>query len=233
MADPVPRGPGRPRKIDRDAIVAAVLAEGFAGITVGAVAARLGVTVVTVYRHVPDRAAMLAMAWDDVVATTRWPDPDLPWPQLLHSTAVTMWRLLEAHAGAASALSTGPVPPAMVAVYDDLAVALVGQGFTAADAVLAVDLVIDLAIDHRLGVERIDGRTGNSLPVRDSLAAVWAPSDSDGAALRQVKQVMVDAINLPPFDWFGRKLTLVLAGIWSQSAPGADTGEPGRCQGGP
>ncbi len=221
MAEPAARGPGRPPKIDRAAIVAAVLAEGFAGITVGSVAARLGVTVVTVYRHVPDRAGMLAMAWDEVVAATRWPDPDLHWPQLLHDTAVTMWRLLADHAGVASALSNGPMAPAMVAVYDDLAVALVEQGFTGADAVLAVDLVIDLAIDHRLGVERIDGLSGDVGPIRDSLATVWAPSDGDGPARSQIKRVMVDAIGRPPFDWFGRKLVLVLAGIRSELAPGA------------
>ncbi|MHA6628691.1 TetR/AcrR family transcriptional regulator [Pseudonocardia sichuanensis] len=226
--DPARRGPGRPPKISRDDIVAAVVAEGFARITVPAVAARLGVTTVTLYRHVPDRAHMLELAWDHIVSTATWPDTALPWAELLRDSAIAMWRLLEQHNGAVTALSTGLVPPAMVQMIDDLAVALVEQGFTAHDAVLAVDLVLDLAVDHRLGVERLDGPTREDSTIRDGLSAVWAPSTGDGDARRDVKREMRNAIAEPPITWFNRKLTLALAGIRCDLAPRPRL-RPGSC----
>lgn len=57
---------GRPRKLTEHAIIEAVLAEGFIGITLPAVARRLDVSTMTLYRYTRTRSDLLALAWNHV-----------------------------------------------------------------------------------------------------------------------------------------------------------------------
>ncbi|MFD0854685.1 TetR/AcrR family transcriptional regulator, partial [Actinomadura adrarensis] len=188
------------------------LQEGFAGITVAAVARRLGVSTMTIYRYAPTRGELLALAWDHVITTTEWPPLTGPWRPLLRTHAIAFWRLLERYPGVVTELSQGLMPAGMMNHIDGIAVALVDQGFTAEDAVLAVDLVIDLTVDHRRGVEMIHGRTGVPATLQD-MARLWSPNDTDPPARRAVRAAMTDAIRSAPFDWYTRKLDLALEGI--------------------
>lgn len=214
MADRAGARRGRPPKVTRALIIEAVLAEGFAGLTVPAVAKRLGVVTMTLYRHAPTRADLLAMAWGHVLDQHAWPERDLPWRDLLHRYATTLWDLLAGHPGAVTELSTVVLPERMVHLFDDLAVTLIDQGFTASDAVLAVDTVIDLAIDHRRGVEAL-ARTveGEGTPLQDRVGQLWALHDADTPPRRAAREAMSHAITSPPRDWFHRKLELVLDGL--------------------
>ncbi|CAM3369361.1 TetR/AcrR family transcriptional regulator [Kibdelosporangium persicum] len=203
---------GRPRKLtDRD-IIDAVLEEGFAGITVPAVARRLGVSTMTLYRYVPTRADLLALAWNHVITTSDWPPLTGHWRQILHAHARAFWHLLAGYPGVVTELSQALMPTEMMNRIDDLAVALVDQGFTAEDAVLAVDLVIDLTIDHRRGVENIHGLADTPATL-EAMAQLWAPNDADPPNRRAVRAAMTNAITLAPFEWFTRKLDLAINGI--------------------
>jgi AcrR family transcriptional regulator len=206
------RAGGRPRKLTDGDIIDAVLEEGFAGITVPAVARRLGVSTMTLYRYAPTRAELLALAWNHVITTTDWPPIAGPWRQILHTQAIAFWHLLARYPGVVTELSRGLMPSEMMNRIDDLAVALVDQGFTAEDAVLSVDLVIDLAVDHRRGVENIHGLV--DIPATlEAMAQLWAPNDADPPNRRAVRAAMTNAITLSPFDWFTQKLGLALKGI--------------------
>ncbi|OUZ11186.1 hypothetical protein BHE97_04870 [Aeromicrobium sp. PE09-221] len=214
-------------------IVEAVLAEGFAGLTVPAVAARLDVSTMTLYRHVPTRARLLAMAWDHVLDAHTWPDRDLPWRGLLRTYAVTLWDLLARHPGVVTEMSTAILPARMADLFDDLAVALVHQGFTADKALLAVDTVIDLTLDHRRGVETlaqpVEGTTGS---LRDQVSTLWQPGDqtagSQVPARQAVRRAMSEAIAADPRIWFGHKLDLVLDGIAAGRPADEDTTDTGE-----
>ena len=182
---------GRPPKITRDQIVDAVLSHGFAGITIPEVAQRLGVTTMTVYRHAATRAELLGMAWERVLHEHAWPDRNLPWRDLLDEYATAVWDLLAEHPGAATELYTAALPARMADLYVDLASILAGQGFTVPDAVLAVDTVIDLAVDHRHGVENLmqTAEDGRDTALRDRILVRWAPPDSsEGQAEPQRQQ---------------------------------------------
>jgi hypothetical protein len=109
-------------------------------------------------------------------------------------------------------LSQGLMPTEMMNHIDDIAVALVDQGFTAQDAVLAVDLVIDLTVDHRRGVEMIHGLADIPATLQ-AMARLWAPNDTDPPTRRAVRAAMTDAIMCDPYDWYTRKLDLALEGI--------------------
>ncbi|KAB2352280.1 TetR/AcrR family transcriptional regulator [Actinomadura rudentiformis] len=220
---------GRPRKLTEDDIIDAVLEEGFAGITVPAVARRLGVSTMTLYRYTPTRTDLLSLAWDHVITTTHWPPITGPWRHILDTQAVALWQLLARHPGVVTELSRSLMPPEMMNRIDDLAVALVDRGFTAKDAVLSVDLVIDLTIDHRRGVESFDGFV--DIPAtREAMARLWAPNDADPPSRRAVRAAMTNAITLTPFDWFSQKLDLALEGIearFGKAHEGAAPGGPG------
>ncbi|GCB44738.1 TetR/AcrR family transcriptional regulator [Streptomyces sp. NL15-2K] len=206
------RSSGRPRKLTNGDIIDAVLEEGFAGITVPAVARRLGVSTMTLYRYAPTRADLLALAWNHVITTTNWPPLTGPWRQILHTHATAFWHLLAQYPGVVTELSQALMPTEMMHRIDDVAVALVDQGFTAEDAVLSVDLVIDLTVDHRRGVENIHGLV-DAPATLDAMAQLWAPKDTDPPNRRAVRAAMANAITLTPFDWFTQKLDLALRGI--------------------
>ena len=82
---------GRPAQIDRSAVLAASLEladeQGLPAVTMQAVADRLGVTPMALYRHVANKADLL----DGVVERILWevplPDPSEPWPDRLASLA--------------------------------------------------------------------------------------------------------------------------------------------------
>ncbi|OLT16954.1 hypothetical protein BJF78_13455 [Pseudonocardia sp. CNS-139] len=209
---------GRPRKLTEDDLVRAVLAEGFAGITVPAVARRLGVSTMTLYRYTPNRAELLSLAWNHVIAGTVWPPVTGHWRPVLRAHAVALWQVLARHPGVVTELSGLVVPAEMMRRGDDMAVLLVEHGFSPPDAVLALDLVMDLTIDHRRGVETIHGLTGTPATL-DALADAWEPSASDPPARRAVRAAMHDAIRTGPFDWYTKKLDLALDGIAHRLAP--------------
>lgn len=204
---------GRPPKVTRRRIVDAVLAEGFAGLTVPAVAERLGVTTMTLYRHVPTRAELLALAWDDVLERHTWPDLALPWRELLTEHASALWDLLASHGGVVTEMSTAILPARMAGLFDDLAVCLVEQGFTADEALLAVDTVIDMTLDHRRGVENLAQPVeGRAEDLRDQIESIWE-DDGDPGPRGMVRRAMSSAISADPRSWFLRKLGLVLDGV--------------------
>jgi AcrR family transcriptional regulator len=77
----------RPRQIDRDAVLAASLAladrEGLDALTMSAVARRLGVTPMALYRHVRDKADLLDGVVERLLDELPDPDPELDWPAQL------------------------------------------------------------------------------------------------------------------------------------------------------
>jgi AcrR family transcriptional regulator len=82
---------GRPAQIDRAAILAASLRladeEGLAAVTMQAVADRLGVTPMALYRHVANKADLLDGVVESILLEVPLPDPDDPWPDRLGALA--------------------------------------------------------------------------------------------------------------------------------------------------
>lgn len=78
---------GRPPQISRPAIVEASLAiadeRGLAGLTMQAVAERLGVTPMALYRHVDDKADLLDSVVEALLTELPLPRAELPWKERL------------------------------------------------------------------------------------------------------------------------------------------------------
>jgi AcrR family transcriptional regulator len=217
----MPRRPasGRPPAVDGEAIARVVLSVGFSDLTFATVAARLGVGQATLYRHAPNRDELVRLGLDLALRTEEWPDLTGHWRPLLERWSIASWRAWERHPGAVIEAARGIYPPSIVALSDGVAAALVAQGFTASAAVLAVDLVFDLAADSRRGVESYDAPApAGDGEMRRQIERQWhAPQAPDASA--EVRAEMLRAIQGDPFDWFRRKLAVVLAGIAVELAP--------------
>ncbi|MEV2277393.1 helix-turn-helix domain-containing protein [Nocardiopsis sp. NPDC049922] len=222
------RGPGRPPAVDAEAIAEAVLAVGFPDLTFAAVAARLGVGQATLYRHAPDRDELVRLGVDLAMRRTEWPGLDGSWRDLLERWALASWRVWERHPGAVTEVARGVIPPTMVDLADRVGAALTARGFTARDAVLAVDLVFDLAADNRRGVEALDavspapGGTDVRHGARRRVEEQWArtdPGDDPDDTRAVIRAEMVRAIQAEPITWFRGKLRVVLSGIERELAP--------------
>jgi AcrR family transcriptional regulator len=78
---------GRPAQIDRAAVLAASLELadelGLAAVTMQAVADRLGVTPMALYRHVANKADLLDGVVESILLEVPVPDPADPWPDRL------------------------------------------------------------------------------------------------------------------------------------------------------
>jgi len=93
---------GRPAKLSRARLQAAALElvdeHGLAGLTMRALAERVGTAPMTLYNHVAGRAELEALVVDAVLAETRWRNaPTADWRDALREVAIAMWRAARAH----------------------------------------------------------------------------------------------------------------------------------------
>jgi AcrR family transcriptional regulator len=84
----------RPARIDRAAVFDATLAladeEGLAAVSMRAVAARLGVTPMALYRHVGDKSQLLDGLVEQLLLELPLPETTLPWQERLDALAAAM-----------------------------------------------------------------------------------------------------------------------------------------------
>ncbi len=219
-APPKKRGPGRPPALDPEAIAEAVLGIGFRDLTFGGAAERLGVGQATLYRYAANRDELVRSGLDLAIRRAEWPALEGDWSTLLERWALASWHVWAEHPGAVVEAARGVMPPTGVEITDRVGEALVARGFAPADAVLAVDLVFDLAADNRRGVEALEVALESApTSARKALEQEWADRHRDGEVARQLRGEMVRAIREEPIEWFRRKLRVVLAGIAHELAP--------------
>jgi hypothetical protein len=229
-------GPGRPARVDATEIGAAVLAVGFRDLTFTAVAAHLRIGQATLYRHAANRAELVRLGLELAVNRVSWPGLDGGWRQVLESWALAAWHVCAEHPGAAAEMTRGVAPDAVAALSGRLGALLVSHGFTAADAVLAVDLVLDLVVDSRRGVDdltitavddltvtAVDDLTftaveGGRTAMRDHSAGQWPVPDVD-PAVPAIRAEMAQVIRADPTGWFRGRLRVVLTGVEHELSP--------------
>ena len=93
---------GRPAKISRARLQAAALAlvdrHGLAGLSMRALAAKLGTAPMTLYNHVAHREELELLVIEAVVARLAWPRTDQSdWRETVRALALALWRSVRAH----------------------------------------------------------------------------------------------------------------------------------------
>ncbi|MCW4354802.1 TetR/AcrR family transcriptional regulator C-terminal domain-containing protein [Hoyosella sp. YIM 151337] len=223
-APPAKRKRGRPAIVTGEQICETALEMGVATITMTSVASQLGVNHATLYRYVTSRDDLVRQAIDLAVSRTDFPEPsDDGWQDFLYKTANALCGLLDQYPGIATELAGGTFTHQVLHRGAEMMAGLVQMGFTPTNAVLAMDLITDLVVDHVRKSEQLDGRVpSQSMPSRDELAKEWTgPTDTseEEASLGDIIAAGRAAIGIEPHEWLDNKLRILLAGIGAEIAP--------------
>ena len=143
------------RGLTRAGIVAAALGlldeAGLDGLTVRAVASRLGVQAPALYWHVRSKQDLLdemaSQIWSQIGAELAALPADLPWRQAMMAFAAITRRSLLAHRDGAKVFSgTHTARAGMLESQESALARMTAQGFTLADVVRAQELLYDFTI---------------------------------------------------------------------------------------
>ncbi len=143
--------------LSRERILGAALAllddEGLAGLTMRALAARLGVTPMSLYNHFADREALFDAIHEAVLAEAPRPrlDARTRWKTSLLAVARALRRGLQAHPNALLLFATRPVRSAAVLeALDETLRCLRKAGFSPHQALYLLDCVVMLTVGHAM-----------------------------------------------------------------------------------
>jgi len=193
-------------RLSRELIGDAVLAAGFADLTLTGIGEQLAASHAALYRHIHDRDDLVVAGVERVVHLHPLPEAD-DWRVSLESAAWARWEIYTRYPGLAGAVSTNPAAQEVLARQGfALARSLVASGIEVGLAVLAADIVLDLVRDTARTAARL-----TDVP-RDRLREAMErrlPEPGDDVIL----QVVLDAVSGDPAYWMGRKLDVVLRGL--------------------
>jgi AcrR family transcriptional regulator len=226
---PPTRRVGRPARIDRQAIAKAAHEVGLAGLTLKAVADRLGVSVGGLYHHVEGRDDLMRLATEYTVMRVKVPEDRgqhwavwlREWATYNHETFVAQPALLEQYLDGAIS------PDAIVDNADTILGVLCRQGFEVDEAQRAYELVSNYAIGAAVSALRDQRATSEGRPLAEQHQRILAQRPPE--ELTHLRRLLAkDASKLA----FEERLVPIIAGIakargerWSrvERALGADS----------
>src|ERR1700744_3049015 len=153
--NPAPRRRGRPARVTRDQILAAALrivdVNGLEQLTMRRLGAELGVAPITIYGHVPDKAALFDGLVELVLTEIEVPALSGAWEDDLRAVAYAARATWLAHPYVIPLLGTRPPgTEAPVAPVEAVTSILLGAGLTEQQAADGFDGLARLLIGHAL-----------------------------------------------------------------------------------
>ncbi|WP_433163674.1 TetR/AcrR family transcriptional regulator C-terminal domain-containing protein [Kribbella sp. CA-247076] len=167
---------GRPRageeRLSREAILAAALRlvddEGIEALTMRRLAATLGVNPMSLYHHLPNKAAVLAGLAELVFADLEQPDPGdaVPWQDQLKDAARTYRSALQAHPNLALQVLSDPaaVSDVVVVTVEPFYRALDRAGLSPRQIFESVNTLVDFIHGFTLGEAAVRAETFELAP---------------------------------------------------------------------
>lgn len=210
---------GRPRRprLDRERVVTAAIAladeAGMSGVTMRAVAKRLGVEAMSLYNHVANREALLDGMVDAVFAEIDLPGPDADWRPAMRDRAASARAALRRHPWAVGLLDSRSDPgPATLRHHDTVLDVLRSQGFSvplAVHAVSAIDSYVYGFVIQELSLAFPDGESLEEVSggIMEGLSADAYPR------LAEVVAAQTAGHRYDPDEAFAFGLSLVLDGL--------------------
>ncbi|MEM8618950.1 MAG: TetR/AcrR family transcriptional regulator [Actinomycetota bacterium] len=207
--------PGPDPKISRDDIIEAALSIGFEKLTLTAIARRLGVSQNSLYHYVDDRADVVAAAMDHVVERMAWPPQSDDWRRQLGSIGTAFFDTMIDYPGLARLVEQADHPPEfMQRRFGETHAHLMSLGFGSAEALLAMDVVYDLAIDSAARSARLERHFAD--PAKT--AASW-----EHAPTVDIETALALGASDRGASWFRHKLQIALSGIAAEIGPDRTT----------
>lgn len=146
---------------------------GLDGLTMRGLAKRLGIQAASLYWHVRGKQELLSLLAEEICASMREPDRDLPWRSQLEVLANEYRRVLLAHRDAARVLASsgGPSGPQRLLLTEIVLRTLLDAGFGRKDAAYAGFLLNDYVVTF-VSVETQHANTGTERALDDAAAGV-------------------------------------------------------------
>jgi len=202
---------GRPPRIDRAAIAAAAAEIPLEELTLRAVAERLGVSVPGLYHHVSGKEDLFRLAAEQAALRLTMPvDRDQHWAVWFYEWAAYIRRAFVEDPVLLQHLMDGALPMDIMARHIDTTIGIcLRQGFSAAEAMRANELVSSCALGSALTQIRDDRTTAAGHPDDLELRRMLARGDKTIPHL----ETMLDQPALLRPSPFHEQITTVLAGI--------------------
>ena len=217
------RRPGRPRAerpvLTRPAILDAALAlvdeEGIEALSMRRLAARLRVDAMSIYHHLPNKAAIISGLVEAVFATMPPTPADGPWPDRVRAWARAYRDLALAHPNLVLQIVTdsAAASEAMIMTGEPLYAAFEAAGLTAPQIVVAAGTLVDFINGYALALSppAADADTGapGPDPVDQRLAAL---DPGEVPAIRRV-QAGLGGQSPSGADYFDACLDIIIRGV--------------------
>ena len=213
----------RERRLTREQIVQAAIAvaddRGTRALTMASVARRLGsYTAMALYRHVPNKDALVDLMLDQVMAEVALPEsPSKDWRAALQAVARSSWEMVMRHRWYAQLVHTRPpLGPNMMRRTEHILEILTGQGATPAQAVTYAALLDQHIFGAALqATEERDMHARYGVKSKDDLAA--AVTATRALVADDKYPVLASWMTAPtiatPGEQFELALTFLLEGI--------------------
>lgn len=189
-------------------------AEGEAGLTFRALAARLATGAGALYWHVANKGELLAAATDDIVASVLRAIDDHAAPaDTIRAVALGLFDAIDAHPWVGAQLATAPLEAASLAIFERLGVQLLA--LRVPDATLFA--VASTLVSYVLGVAGQNAANARTAAHRDreaflaSVAAKW--TELDPAAYPFTRRMAQQLRDHDDREQFLTGIDLILAGI--------------------
>jgi AcrR family transcriptional regulator len=219
---------GRPRageeRLSREAILTAALRlvddEGIDALTMRRLASELGVNPMSIYHHLPNKAAVLGGLAELVFAGLELPDPGdaVPWQNQLKDAARAFRNALRAHPNLALQVlsDTSAVSEVVVVTIEPFYRALDRAGLTPRQVFEAANTIVDFIHGFSLGEASVRAETFDLAP--DLLARVEAlPAGKAPTLTRIVGALGPEGLHYDFDSGFESGLDVLTAGIASWS----------------
>lgn len=209
---------GRPSRINREAIARAALAIGLDKVTIPALAAHLQIDHSSLYHHIKGRDDVLTLAAELAVTELAWQAPaSADWQQQLIALTDAIWLLYESNPGLAECFHQAEVSPTVgIRAFAQSVASLQQQGFRLDDAVLAVDMLVDMVQACFVGWWSASKQDGDGTLRKDRMMALWRAEAAACPELASQINSMVGIMQAGARRWWEQKRDVVLAGIASR-----------------
>ena len=212
---PAKRKRGRPSRITRESIARAALEIGVNKATIPLIALHLGIDHSSLYHHVKGRDEIISIAAEMAIKELNWRAPDaVTWREELIVLTDSIWALYDQNPGLAEAINHAEVTPKNgVLSFAESVSRLQSKGFPLDEAVVAVDILVDMVKECFLGwwsivKDETDGRLR-----RDRMIEIWESEAQNTPEKAAQINAMVDIMKTGPRKWWEAKRDIVLDGI--------------------
>ncbi|GAA2107119.1 TetR/AcrR family transcriptional regulator [Streptomyces synnematoformans] len=210
---------GNPTPLSRESIVDAAMdiarAEGLAGVTMRALAARLDVTPMALYRYIGDRGELTRLVADRVGALVRpaAAPHDANWEESVRAWATAQRSVLRRYPGlAAWLMDNGPAGPQAYRLLELLAAALAGAGFDDARVARGSALIMSWTFSRIAIEDNADARRNARRPNR-AQAFVTGLDTIDVSVYPTAARVGAEFFTLSMEEIFATGLDSIIAGL--------------------